>query len=159
MKSDCHKRSRAILWLLLLITPALAQDTAKLSELLAPAYTAMNYAVLCTNHSTWGISQPRGPHGTALQYAEHIKDEVIDGLTYKEALTVLKSAADLARSEAEVELKAKVIVGHPSKESQRLFAWCESFVSDFVTRVMLSHDRDHDKFLHGLVQAKKTAPR
>src|SRR5215212_1749912 len=75
-----------------------AQDLEALSRLLIPAYTAMSYAGLCSTEQDWAMAQPRGPGGVAINYAQHIKDEVIASLSEKDAVTVLKMAADEARN-------------------------------------------------------------
>lgn len=79
---------------LLLVQSSTAKDLDVLSEFVAPAYTAMNFAAICARDRPWALSQPRGLRGSAVEYAEHVKDEAIASLTHDEALKVLKAAAD-----------------------------------------------------------------
>jgi hypothetical protein len=75
-----------------------ARDLAAVSGFVAPAYVAMNLATICAGERGWITSQPRGARGVAIQYAEHIKDEAIQSLTFEEASTVLRTAANVARA-------------------------------------------------------------
>jgi hypothetical protein len=82
-----------------------ARDLAALANLVAPAYTAMQFAGICGQDISWFVSQPRGMRGSAIHYAEHVKEEVIASLTYDDAVIVLTAAADAARTIARQELR------------------------------------------------------
>src|SRR5262245_10502724 len=71
---------------------ASARDLGSLSSLLVPAYTAMNFAAICSSVPGWQELQPQGPRGAAVNYAEHVKDEITAALSYDEAVTVLRGA-------------------------------------------------------------------
>ena len=138
---------------------AAARDLKQLSELLAPAYTAMSYAGLCSTEQGWNRSQPRGTLGAAVNYAEHIKDEVIASLSREEAMAVLIAAADEARSRARGQLKDKVIASDKVEEAARFHEWCDGHASRFIRSVIRGHDGDYAAF-HGHIDAAKswTAP-
>ena len=74
-----------------------AKDLQALAKIVEPAYTAMNYAVVCVRDQPQFLRRTSGARGHVIQYAEHVKDEVIDQLTEDEAKNVLRSAADAAR--------------------------------------------------------------
>ena len=57
-------------------TPLAAKDLNALAAFVAPAYTAMNFAIVCAPHDPVFLSQTSGPRGTALAYAEHVRDEI-----------------------------------------------------------------------------------
>src|SRR4051812_33713912 len=80
----CRTRWRTTAVVAALVLPnagaASAKDLAALEELIIPAYTAMNFAVVCATRQPHFLSESSGPRGNALNYAEHVKNEVIDGL-------------------------------------------------------------------------------
>lgn len=135
-------------------TGAAARDLKPLSELLAPAYTAMSYAGLCSMDEGWAHSQPRGTLGAAINYAEHIKNEVIASLSREDAVAVLKTAADAARSHARRQLKNNVIVPDKAEEAVRFREWCDSHASGFIQSVIRGHDGDYASF-HSHIDAVK----
>ena len=83
---------------------ATAADLQKLAEFVRPAYTAMNFAAVCVRDNPSFLTDVKGPRGTAFHYAQHVKDEAIEGLSPADAATVLKSAADAARETARAKL-------------------------------------------------------
>jgi hypothetical protein len=132
-----------------------AQDMSRLADMLMPSYTAMYYASICASNTTWGRTQPVGPRGGVVHYAEHIKNEIIKSLPEKESVSILADAAGRARVLAREQLQLKVIMGDPAQHEQRLAAWCEGFVTNFAAQIMSDHDRDHDGFLQQLYDAKQ----
>lgn len=136
-----------------------AQDMSRLANLLIPAYTAMYYASICSSNTTWGRTQPQGARGTVVHYAEHIKNEIIQSLSQKDAVAVLSDAAGRARDLAREQLRLQVIVGSPEKHEQRLIAWCDGYVSDFAKSVISEHDEDHEAFLRTVDEAKRLLPK
>ena len=136
-----------------------AQDMSRLANLLVPAYTAMYYASICAANTTWGQTQPVGTRGSVVHYAEHIKNEIIQSLSDKDAVAVLTDAAGRARDQAREQLRLQVIMGDTAKHEQRLIAWCRGFVSDFAAKVMSEHDLDHEAFLRTLEEAKRPSPK
>ena len=81
----------------LLGTSAHPRDLAVLATIVAPAYTAMNFAIVCARYDPVFLAETSGPHGTAIAYAQHIKDDAVSSLSYEEATIALKAAADAAR--------------------------------------------------------------
>jgi len=131
-----------------------AKDLNALAELVTPAYTAMNFATFCSRDSTWLRSQPRGSRGSAIEYAEHVKDEVISSLAYDEAVTVLKAAADAARFRARQELRSLALV-EPALDEIQVRVWCQGFVTDFILLFIGQHDKAHPELLQQIEQAKR----
>ncbi len=149
-----HRLALASVASLILLAPgvipasqASEKDLAGLSRLLTPAYTAMSFANLCAMEAEWWRSQPVGKLGTAMHYAQHVKDEVITALTYEEALVVLKDAADKARTEARRQLRANVLGQDPQTEAERFKAWCDSHVTPFIVEFIEQHELAHASFL------------
>jgi hypothetical protein len=88
-----------------------------------------------------------GKWGTALHYAQHVKDEIIQGLSYQDALVVVRHAADEAQAEVRRQLAANVKTEGADVEGLRLKAWCESHANDFIAAFIDAHDRGHVAFL------------
>lgn len=133
---------------------ASAKDLVALAELVVPAYTAMNVAVVCATRQPAFLSETGGPLGNALEYAEHVKDEAIESLAHEEALIVLKSAADAARATV-LQTIRRFYAAEPNLEAARIRAWCSTDATDFIRTFMNQHDRDHDKFLEGFKRSKR----
>ena len=155
------KISTLVAMLPLLAGPSIApaQDASRLANLLIPAYTAMYYASLCGSNTTWAQTQPKGPRGSVVHYAEHIKNEIIQNLSQAESVTILTDAAGRARDVAREQLRSQVIMGDQARHEQRLVTWCGGFVSDFAAKVINEHDQDHDNFLRQVDQAKRPSPK
>jgi len=131
-----------------------AKDLDALAQFVAPAYTAMNFAAICARDRSWLLSQPRGSHGSALEYAEHVKNEAIASLTHDEAIIVLRAAADAARSRVRLELQALAFTD-PSLQEAQVAAWCRDFVTKYIRSFIDSHDRDHQESLPDVDQTKR----
>jgi hypothetical protein len=131
-----------------------AKDLSALAEFVVPAYTAMNFAVLCAQGDPGFLSQISGARGSALQYAEHVKNEAIASLAYKDAVIVLRKAADAARSAARQELQ-KLISEDPQADAARITYWCESHAKEFIRAFITQHDGAHAAFLENLERAKR----
>src|SRR5262245_25082938 len=134
--------------------PSAARDLTAVSAFVIPAYTAMNFATICAQESSWAGSQPRGPRGVAVQYAEHVKDEAIRLLSYEEAVIVLRMAADAARSRARDELR-KLSSSGMSEDFLQLAAWCSGYAREFISAFMHEHDNGHDRLMEHLDNVKR----
>jgi hypothetical protein len=143
-----------IVFLLGACVGAEAQDLEALSRLLIPAYTAMSYAGLCSTEQDWAVAQPRGPRGVAIDYAQHVKDEVIASLSEADAVMVLKMAANAARNDARSQLRDKVIVSYKAVEPLRFRDWCNGYVNGFIADLIRKHDGNHVSFMHDVEPAK-----
>lgn len=133
---------------------SVAKDLQAIAEFVIPAYTAMNFTALCAQDDPWFIVDARGPRGNALEYAEHVKDEAIASLTHDESATVLKLAADEARSAARNELR-KLISDYPTYRYGEIADWCRGDAMRFVRAFIEQHDMDHTTLLRGLEKAKQ----
>ena len=151
-----HLRTAALVVVLVLphAMLATAKDLAALAELVVPAYTAMNFAVVCATRQPTFLLETAGPLGNALEYAEHVKNEVIESLAHDEALIVLRAAADAARATV-LQTIRKFNSDQSTLEAARIKAWCSTDASDFIRAFMKQHDRDHDKFLEALKRSKR----
>jgi hypothetical protein len=129
-----------------------ARDLTVLADLVKPAYAAMQFAVVCGRQVSQ-FAQPRGMRGSAIEYAEHVKDEAIASLTYGDAVTVLRAAADAARSTARQELR-KLVSTDPDVEATQLTAWCGGYARKFILNFMTQHDHLHQAFLLEVERAK-----
>jgi hypothetical protein len=123
--------------------------------MLVGPFTAMNLARVCATLPGWGTSQPRGIRGGAIDYAFHVKVEVIDGLRNDEMNRVLRDAADKAREESRRQLYTQVKPQQEQGHLLRLVRFCDKDVTPFVARVINEHDRDHSVFYEQLTHAKR----
>ena len=111
----------------------------------------MNVAVLCAQEDAAFLSDTAGPRGTAVHYAAHVKDEVIEGLPDTEARIVLRRAADFARTIARAELDRISRLGPVQTEVR---AWCQSTARAFIREVIVRHDEHHDQWLAAVASAR-----
>lgn len=133
---------------------AQARDLQALAGIVEPAYTAMNYAVVCTRNQPNFLRRASGSRGHVLQYAEHVKDEVIDQLTEDEAKSVLRSAADAARVTVLREIR-RLEDPNAHWTIANIATWCESEALPFISRFIATHDTDHQRVLLMITQSKR----
>jgi len=102
-------------------------------------------------------SETSGPMGYMRDYAQHVKAEVTAGLNETETLSLLKSAADLAKAEALQALRSLRTEGPegPEIETARITRWCQTVVKPLVRQVIDTHDTDHAQIDQLLEEAKK----
>jgi hypothetical protein len=134
--------------------PVAAKDINALAAFVAPAYTAMNFAIVCAPHDPMFLSQTSGPRGTALAYAEHVKDEAIVLLSDEEAALALKAAADTARATALQTLRA-FNAQDRAVEQARIAKWCEGEARQFIRAFIEHHDTNHDTLLSRVERARQ----
>lgn len=130
-----------------------AKDLNAIAEFVRPAYTAMNFTMLCAQDDPWFLTDTGGPRGNALKYAEHVKNEAIASLTYDESVAVLKMAADEARSAARKELRR--IIPNQTYRYPEIASWCRGDALRFVRTIIEQHDTNHVTLLRELEQAKQ----
>lgn len=130
-----------------------AKDLKAIAEFVRPAYTAMNFTMLCALDDPWFLADARGPRGDALKYAEHVKNEAITSLTYEESAIVLKIAADEARSSARERLRK--IIPNQTYRYPEIASWCRGEAMRFVRRFIEQHDANHVTLLQELELAKR----
>ena len=136
------------------IPPTIAKDLNALAAFIAPAYTAMNFVIVCAPHDPVFLAQTSGPRGTALAYAEHVKDEAIASLSVEEAAVALKTAADTARATALQTLRA-FNAQDRAVEQARIAKWCESDARQFIRAFIEHHDTNHETLLSRVEQARQ----
>jgi hypothetical protein len=122
---------------------AAAKDVDALADFVRPAYTAMNFAVLCAPASPHFLAKTSGPRGTAIDYAEHVKNETIEFLTQEEAVAVLRLAADAARQAAREKLYQLALPTDDAATAHAVRQWCEGEAKQFVLQFIQRHDEDH----------------
>lgn len=131
-----------------------ARDLETLTQVVVPAYIAMNFAGACRHDDPWFLTDTQGPRGTAIHYAEHVKNEVIESLTDDEARSVLRRAADAARTTSREELKS-ALPNYPHGQAGELLPWCKSTAATFVRNFIEQHDKAHEAILQRINQAKE----
>ena len=134
---------------------ALTKDLESLSAFVKPAYTAMNFAAICAKDNPFFLADTSGPRGTALHYAQHVKDEAIESLSEGEALAVLKTAADAARLVARQKLYQLAQPGDDSGTVSAIRDWCDQEVRHFILEFIRQHDGSHADIVDFLQRAKR----
>jgi len=135
------------------VTPSAAKDLNALAEFVTPAYTAMNFAMVCASGDPHFLAQTRGPRGHAINYAEHVKDEVIASLSHAEAVTALTAAADMARATSLRTLRA-FNSQNPALEKARIREWCGREAMEFIRTFIADHDNNHEGLLSKVEEAR-----
>jgi len=136
---------------------ATARNLDIMAEILAPAYRAMNYGLICAQDDSHFLLKTSGPRGTVLNYAEHVKDEVIESLSQEEAALVLTRAADAARSIVREELR-RLLPTYPIGREDQIINWCYGAAMSFVRTFIEHHDTQHEVILQELEQARGLNP-
>jgi hypothetical protein len=155
-----HKRKtlgHAVIFLtVLLISPAISKDFGILTRMLYVAFLAEQGVALCIVADPAFASETSGPMGSMHDYAQHIKTEVMTGLTETENVSLLKSAADRAKGEAQQVLRSLATAGPegPVIETARVTRWCQTVVKPLVRQVIDTHDNHHAEIDQLLEKAK-----
>lgn len=126
------------------IPPAHAHHITERIELLTPALVGMQYGMICTGPVPGFMQAAAGQRGTILQYAEHIRDELLPGLGEKEARAVLQEAAERAKAMTLQEIRR---LDRGGVTDAAVLRWCETWAKDWVLRFMRAHDEDHASFV------------
>jgi hypothetical protein len=85
--------------LVMLACPAISRDFGILTRMLYAAFLAEQGAAVCIVADPAFASETSGPMGYMRDYAQHVKAEVTAGLNETKTLSLLKSAAGLAKAE------------------------------------------------------------
>src|ERR1700719_2921815 len=105
LKHETKTLGHAVVFLLVMLAcPATSRDFGILTRMLYAAFLAEQGVALCTVADPAFASDTSGPMGYMRDYAQHVKAEVTAGLNETETLSLLKSAAGLAKAEALQEL-------------------------------------------------------
>jgi len=145
----------SVIAVVLLAHQASAADLRGLTEFVQPAYTSMNFAALCMRDDPFFLKKVTGPRGTAFDYAQHVKDEAIDGLSEADAAATLKLAADAARTAAKDKLYELVRPGDNLGTLQAVMSWCDQEGRVLIQRFMQEHDSLHAEVEEFLRRAKR----
>lgn len=130
-----------------------AKDLKAIAEFVVPAYTAMNFTMLCAQDDPWFLADARGPRGHAIKYAEHVKDEAIASLTQDESVVVLRMAADEAGAIARERFRK--VVPNRTYRYPEIAGWCRGDALRFVRSFIEMHDTNHSILLQRLERAKQ----
>lgn len=148
-------RPLAVLLGIISSSTALTKDLESLAAFVRPAYTAMNFAATCAKDNPFFLVDTSGPRGTALHYAQHVKDEAVESLTEGEALAVLKTAADAARLVARQKLYQLAQPGDDSATVSAIRDWCDREARQFILEFIRQHDGAHADTVEFLQRAKR----
>jgi hypothetical protein len=128
--------------LAMLASPAISKDFGILTRMLYAALLAEQGVAVCIVADPAYAGETSGPMGYMRDYASHVKAEVTAGLNETETLSLLKSAAGLAKAEALHALRSLRTEGSEI-ETARATRWCQMVVKPFVRQVIDTHDNHH----------------
>jgi hypothetical protein len=143
--------------MVVLASPAISKDFGILTRMLYVAFLAEQGANVCIAADPAFASETSGPMGYMRDYVQHIKAEVTAGLNETETLSLLKSAADRAKGEAQQALRnlATEATEGPVVETARVTRWCQTVVKPLVRQVIDTHDNHHAEIDQLLERAKR----
>ncbi len=130
-----------------------AQDLARLADLVTPAYTALQYSVLCQKERGWFKAQPAAARGTASDYVSHIEDEVSAVLNAGDAQEVRRSASLRAAADTEYAIREYIAGKETAGEAAGMPIWCLGPANAFIARFLKDHDEAHAAFLEQIERA------
>lgn len=147
----------AVFLMVMLASPAISKDSGILTRMLYVAFLAEQGANVCIATDPAFASETSGPMGSMRDYVKHIKAEVTAGLNETETLSLLKSAADYAKGEAQQAFRnlATEASEGPVVETARVTRWCQTVVKPLVRQVIDTHDNHHAEIDLLLEKAKK----
>jgi hypothetical protein len=140
--------------LILYAASAKASDEKALAKILADAFIADQVVFMCTLEVGLFAEQTKGPRGTSRDYAEHVKEEVLSGIPALEARRIIIGAAEITRTVGRSQAR-KFSPNYPDIPAAALRNWCETEGIGIVRALMAKHDRDHEKFLSEIAEAKR----
>jgi hypothetical protein len=131
-----------------------ASDIQTLSKMLSAAFIADQTVVICTLENRSFAQETAGPRGTSRDYVEHIKQELLSSLPPLEARQIIVGAAEITRTVGRSQVR-QFSPSAPDISAMTLRSWCESEGARIVRDFMANHDRDHEKFLSEVAEAKR----
>lgn len=147
----------ALMSLILLVLQAAsvkASDEKALAQILADAFIADQVVFMCTLEDGSFAKQTAGPRGTSRDYVEHIREEVLSGIPTLEARRIVIGAADITRTVGRSQAR-RFSPNYPDIPAAALRNWCKTDGTGIVRALMAKHDRDHEKFLSAVAEAKR----
>src|ERR1700730_11028940 len=142
LKHERKTLGHAVVFLLVMLaSPAVSKDFGILTRMLYAAFLAEQGVALCTVADPAFASETSGPMGHMHDYAQHIKVEVTAGLNEAETLSLLKSAADRAKGEAQQALRSLATEGTegPVIDTGRVPRGGSTVVKQLVCQVIDCH--------------------
>ena len=138
----------------LVCAPTFAADSETLEQILTRTDVAHNLAFYCAQYDRSIIDRTRSTVGDMQQLMQHIRREVVSGLSEIDALYVVLRAANAARTESLIAIR-KFYGTNPDEERARLSEWCEKTVVPSLKGFVASHDNAHALFEQAIEKAKQ----
>lgn len=125
--------------------PGWAADLEERIRLLAFANLALMYGNVCEAEEPGFISRITGKDGDVRSYAQTVKDRAGAGLDRETALSVLKSAGDIAKRRALVEIRGLQEPG-AEPDDRILRAWCSTTAQQAIRQFINLKDDPASEF-------------
>jgi len=138
----------------LLGSDASAKDLEMLVRLLAPAYIAQNFAVMCSADNAKPTPERKNSMLKIITFVDHVKTEVTTGLSEKEAEEVRTTAANTAQNIARNQMLFLGAQG-PYVPTGTLVRWCEHSAETVISEILQVHAKKHEEFDRLTDDAKK----
>jgi hypothetical protein len=135
---------------------SLAADAAALSNKLAAASIADQVVFMCTFEIHNFAQETAGARGTARDYLDHVRAEVLSSIPTLEAQRIILRAAEITRETGHNQGR-RISPNYPDVPAGALGKWCHSEGRVIVQEFMANHDRNHEKFLSELAEDKRPA--
>lgn len=145
----------ACMTMLAWLNSAQAENLDLLTRLLIPAFIAQNYAGLCKIDNPQFEDDLKLSWPTVAAFAEHLKIEVTSDLTSDDAIGIMTTAANVAKSAAEQQLLSLARNETAEAAKKKIRLWCGSGGRDYVARVIDEHVEKHATFDKIVKEAKE----
>lgn len=133
---------------------AFAKDMEMLVRLLAPAYIAQNFAVMCNAANAKPTSELKNVLLKVRTFVDHVKTEVTTGLSENEAEKVSTIASNTAQNIARNQMLFLGAEG-PYVPTDTLVRWCEQSAVTVISEILQAHAKKHEEFDRLTDDAKK----
>ncbi|MFH1556121.1 MAG: hypothetical protein ABII76_14870 [Pseudomonadota bacterium] len=133
---------------------AAAADDDALVRILTKAFLAQNFAAYCAQFNPDIANTTRGKEGNISQLVQHIRSDVIEGLSKEDAEIVIRRSADAARAGALLAIR-RFYQSDLSLQRQEIAAWCTLSIPSDIVEYVQDHDGQHDQFDRAIAAAKK----
>ncbi|GAC1333396.1 MAG: hypothetical protein NVSMB26_14470 [Beijerinckiaceae bacterium] len=129
-----------------------AADLVHLVDVLTPILTVQQFQALCATTDPKFMARP----WSVIEYATHMKGEVVAGLSAEETTVVINAAAGAALQKAKGQLRLISRDG-ATIEPARVAEWCSNVARPFIQSLLVLHDDHHDTFNQAIAQAKEAS--
>lgn len=132
---------------------SLAANDETLVRILTRAFVAQNLTIYCAQFNPEILRITTGKQGDISQFAQHIREKIIDGLPPEEAGLVVQRSADAARAGALMAIR-RFYQADREREKQLISAWCTQSIPNDVMAYVRFHDERHDMLMGMIASAK-----